>query len=169
MSLSAPCTTRSRIAGIDRTRTLPPSFGISCRLAAERYVGTLDQLLPYLLKKRLFALRSQWPRMSLHQYPELHGSSWPAHTLRVVSPSCRRGRTTPETPGRFSLRLDVYPSPQVLQPTGRLCHLVLASRVVEVITIQQGPFTPQALPGFSASTDPSATLSPSAHFRVRRL
>src|SRR6201993_4190844 len=30
MSLSAPCTTRSRIAGIDRTRTLPPSFGISC-------------------------------------------------------------------------------------------------------------------------------------------
>src|SRR5439155_10343170 len=33
MSLSAPCTTRSRIAGIERTRTLPPSFGISCRRA----------------------------------------------------------------------------------------------------------------------------------------
>src|ERR1700757_877662 len=30
MSLSAPCTTLSRIAGIDKTRTLPPSFGISC-------------------------------------------------------------------------------------------------------------------------------------------
>jgi hypothetical protein len=30
LSLSAPCTTLSRIAGIDRTRTLPPSFGISC-------------------------------------------------------------------------------------------------------------------------------------------
>lgn len=29
ISLSAPCTTRSRMAGIDRTRTLPPSFGIS--------------------------------------------------------------------------------------------------------------------------------------------
>src|SRR4051812_41348164 len=29
-SLSAPCTTLSRIAGIERTRTLPPSFGISC-------------------------------------------------------------------------------------------------------------------------------------------
>jgi hypothetical protein len=26
----APCTTRSRIAGIERTRTLPPSFGITC-------------------------------------------------------------------------------------------------------------------------------------------
>src|SRR5204862_4685588 len=30
MSLSAPCTTLSRIAGIDKTRTLPPSFSISC-------------------------------------------------------------------------------------------------------------------------------------------
>ena len=29
MSLTAPCTTRSRIAGIERTRTLPPSLGIS--------------------------------------------------------------------------------------------------------------------------------------------
>src|SRR6516162_1953420 len=39
MSLSAPCTTRSRIAGIERTRTLPPSFGISCRRAGNgRYV-----------------------------------------------------------------------------------------------------------------------------------
>src|SRR5215471_20857596 len=28
--------------------------------------------------------------------------------------------------GRFSLRLDVYPPPQVLQINGRLCHLVLA-------------------------------------------
>src|SRR3984893_15172355 len=33
---------------------------------------------------------------------------------------------TPETPGRFSLRLAVYPPPQVLQINGRLCHLVLA-------------------------------------------
>ena len=33
---------------------------------------------------------------------------------------------TPETPGRLSLRLDVYSPPQVLQIDGRLCHLVLA-------------------------------------------
>ena len=31
-----------------------------------------------------------------------------------------------KTPGRFSLRLDVYPPPQVLQIDGRLCHRVLA-------------------------------------------
>src|SRR5580698_4336124 len=34
---------------------------------------------------------------------------------------------SPETPGRLSLRLDVYSPPQVLQIHGRLCHLVLAS------------------------------------------
>ena len=32
---------------------------------------------------------------------------------------------SPETPGRVSLRLDVYSPPQVLQIHGRLCHLVL--------------------------------------------
>ena len=31
---------------------------------------------------------------------------------------------------------------------------------------QQGPFAPRALPRFIATTDPSATLSPSAHFPV---
>ena len=35
----APCTTRSRIAGIESTRTLSPSFGISClRAGSGAYV-----------------------------------------------------------------------------------------------------------------------------------
>ena len=39
MSLSAPCTTRSRIAGIESMRTLSPSFGISClRAGSGAYV-----------------------------------------------------------------------------------------------------------------------------------
>src|SRR4029077_4327114 len=38
---------------------------------------------------------------------------------------------SPETPGRFSLRLDVYSPPQVLQIDGRLCHLVLAFPMLE--------------------------------------
>ena len=33
---------------------------------------------------------------------------------------------SPESPGRFSLRLDVYPSPQVLQTARRLYHLTAA-------------------------------------------
>ena len=70
----------------------------------------------------------------------------------------------PEAPRRFSLRLDVYPPPQVLQTAGRICHLVLAFHVVGGVATQQGPFAPPALPGFIATTDPSATLSPSAHF-----
>ena len=75
-----------------------------------------------------------------------------------------RARTTPKPPVRFSLRLDVYPPPQVLQTTGRLRHLVLAFHVVGGVATQQGPFAPRALPRFLATTNPSATLSPSAHF-----
>jgi hypothetical protein len=70
----------------------------------------------------------------------------------------------PETPRRFSLRLDVYPPPQVLQTTGRLCHVVLAFHVVRGVTTQQGPIAPSALPDFITTAGPSATLSPSAHF-----
>src|SRR5450759_1915353 len=40
---------------------------------------------------------------------------------------------TPETPGRFSLRLNVYSPPQVLQINGRLCHLVLAFPMLETL------------------------------------
>ncbi len=38
----------------------------------------------------------------------------------------------PETPVPVSLRLEIYPPPQVLQFNGRLCHLVLASLLVRV-------------------------------------
>ena len=72
----------------------------------------------------------------------------------------------PETPRRFSLRLDVYPPPQVLQTTGRLCHVVLAFHVVRGVTTQQAPIAPSALPDFITTAGPSATLSPSAHFPV---
>src|SRR5664280_331436 len=48
MSLSAPCTTRSRIAGIESTRTLPPSFGISClRAGSGTYVRRLSSSAVY--------------------------------------------------------------------------------------------------------------------------
>src|SRR5881409_555578 len=79
----------------------------------------------------------------------------------------RRGifvKAKAEPPRRFSLCLDVYPPPQVLQTAGRLCHLVLAFHVVGGVTTQQGPIAPSALPDFITTADPSATLSPSAHF-----
>lgn len=38
---------------------------------------------------------------------------------------------SPEAPGRFGLRLDVDPLPQVLQIDGRLCHLAPASHLVQ--------------------------------------
>src|SRR6516164_608666 len=46
---------------------------------------------------------------------------------------------TPETPGRLSLRLDVYSPPQVLQIDGRLCHLVLAFPIERDITNRRAP------------------------------
>src|SRR2546430_13234449 len=45
----------------------------------------------------------------------------------------------PETPGRFSLRLGVYPPAQVLQTHGRLCHHTPASHVVEGVTNSRVP------------------------------
>src|SRR5215469_1188259 len=88
---------------------------------------------------------------------------------RAVSPSCRRGRIDPETPGRFSLRLDVYPPPQVLQLNGRLCHLVLAFPLVGGIANGRAP----SLRGhYSASSllrtrPPPSRLRPTS--RCRRL
>src|SRR5215813_2499096 len=45
----------------------------------------------------------------------------------------------PETPGRFSLRLGVYPPAQVLQTDGCLCHRTPASHVVEGVTHSRVP------------------------------
>ena len=69
--------------------------------------------------------------------------------------------------GRHSLRLDVDPSPQVLQTDGRRLHAVPASLMLAPEYRQQGPFAPAALPAFPATTDPSATLSPPLHFPAR--
>src|SRR5258707_774357 len=60
---------------------------------------------------------------------------------------------SPETPGRVSLRLDVYSPPQVLQIDGRLCHLVLAFLIEGETTNRRAPF----LPGHSP---PSPLLRP---------
>src|SRR5262245_12163587 len=45
----------------------------------------------------------------------------------------------PETPGRFSLRLGVYPPAQVLQLNGCCCHCTPASHVVEGVTNRRVP------------------------------
>src|SRR5262249_18777897 len=86
--------------------------------------------------------------------------------LHLFQPMPRRFRVciSPETPGRFSLRLGVYPPSQVLQTDGRFCHVAPASRVAEGIPVHTGPFPPRALPRFLVTTGPASTLSSSAHF-----
>ena len=49
---------------------------------------------------------------------------------------------TPEPPGRFSLRLDVYSPSQVLQIAGRLYHLVLASLIAGEVTLRSADIAP---------------------------
>ena len=76
------------------------------------------------------------------------------------------GRIDPETPGRFSLRLAIYPPPQVLQIVGR----PLSSRPCRPLCRRhckwQGPFAPRALLRFIATTGPSDSLSSLADFPV---
>src|ERR1700726_4309860 len=78
---------------------------------------------------------------------------------------------SPETPGRVSLRLDVYSPPQVLQIDGRLYHLVLAFPMLETLQMagplgstdiaplhrycgpSRHPLVFGRLPGFAGSTN----------------
>src|SRR4051812_46688507 len=60
----------------------------------------------------------------------------------------------------YSLRL------RSCKPMGAFSHLTLASRVESDFVVQQGPFAPQALPCFLATTDLAAAVSPSTAFPV---
>src|SRR5271167_2675118 len=76
---------------------------------------------------------------------------------------------SPETPGRLSLRLDVYSPPQVLQINGRLCHLVLAFLMVGDATSSRAPLLHghySASPLLRTRPPPSRLRSTS---RLRRL
>ena len=84
---------------------------------------------------------------------------FPAEALSFLSKS-------PETPGRFSLRLDVYPPPQVLQINGRLCHLVLAFPYVGDVANGRAPSLHGHYSASSLLRTQSATLSSSADFPV---
>jgi hypothetical protein len=89
--------------------------------------------------------------------------SFPAEALSFLSVRTK----DPETPGRVSLRLDVYSPPQVLQINGRLYHLVLAFPYVGDIANGRAPW----LRGhYSASSllrtqPPPSRLRPTSRFR----
>jgi hypothetical protein len=70
-------------------------------------------------------------------------------------------RQAPETPGRFRLRLGVYPPAQVLQTDGCRCHRTPASPVVEGVTNSRVP----SLPGHSPAS--SLLRTPPSPSRLR--
>src|SRR5262249_30000996 len=110
---------------------LPPGW--------EWLVGTPGQFVPQLLKQSLRALRLN----GLEGHPVYSRSPivlfGPLLPPPPRLPLASLHVSTPETPGRFSLRLDVYPPPQVLQLNGRLCHLVLAFPLVGGIANGRAP------------------------------
>ena len=65
---------------------------------------------------------------------------------RIQPKPCRFRAQSPEPPGRFSLRLDVYSPPQVLQIDGRLCHLVLAFLMAGDVANSRAPSLPWSGP-----------------------
>src|SRR5215475_7878833 len=136
MSLSAPCTTRSRAQHADFAFAL----GNLDAPVPQRLLGAGDQFVPELSEKRLDAGRLDRRKRA------------------AVNPPCpvvalgQRGRR------------DVDPPSQVLPTDRRRCHAAPASPVGGGSTEQGGPFAPRAFPRFLATPDPSATPSPSADF-----
>jgi hypothetical protein len=99
----------------------------------------------------------------------------PRQTQRAAFPHCAFLTTShqglsacriPGLPAHLSLRPDVYPLPQVLQPYGRFYHYRPCLPFWSRNPRQQGSFALRALPRVFTTTSPSATLLPSARFPV---
>ena len=94
-------------------------------------------------------------------------SPWPPDRLRGAFQFADMDVPAPEPPGRFSLRLHIYPPLQVLPTHGCLCHS--PASLCRSVPNSRVPVAPRALPRFSATTDPSVPLASSGDFPVDRL
>jgi hypothetical protein len=102
-------------------------------------IRTGDQCMPYLLEKRLepaglngFKGDAVNARRAVIGLGQLGGF---IQYFRFADMDLQ----APEPPGRFSLRLGVYPPAPVLQLHGCLCHRPPASHGVEGVTNSRGP------------------------------
>jgi len=90
-------------------------------------IRACDQFVPSLLKKRLYptglAILQRYPVKPWGAVVGLGHSRGLSKGLHCADLDVQ----APEPPGRFSLRLPIYPPLQVLQTHGRLCHLAPAS------------------------------------------
>src|SRR5215813_12985622 len=108
ISLSAPWTTRSRIAGIDRTRTfLPPSLGISFfRARLGRYVFETSSSCICSRKPLHSTFFDGLERDSVYSRRPVVFFRHPVGFVERL-PFADVDVKSPETPGWFRLRLDV--------------------------------------------------------------
>ena len=98
---------------------------------SQRYISALHQFALYLLKELLHALRLD--DRERHPVDSRSAVVLPSQRIRLVQRFhlAYMNVQTPETPRRFSLRLDVYAPPQVLQTNGRVCHPPLPPLLLE--------------------------------------
>src|SRR5215472_11281200 len=163
MSLSAPWTTRSRIQGIERTRTFPPSFGISFfRASMGRYVLVISSSL-ICLRKPSTPLSS----MASNVTPSIPGAPSFSFAIRYASCSVSILQTWTYNPQKRQAGSAFALTYRLLL---RSCKLIGAFLISPCLPFrwnrykQQGPFAPQALPRFLATMGPSKTLSSSTDF-----
>src|SRR5271165_1307412 len=165
MSLSAPCTTRSLIAGIERTRTLPPSFGISClRAGSGTYVRRLSS-------SAICSRKASTPCVSMAAKvtPSLPGAPSFFLASAYASRNVSSLQTWTYNPQNFQ-DVSAFALTYILRL--RSCKSMDAFVISSLPSLcwrlckWQGPFAPRPLRRFIATTDPAATLSPSADFPV---
>lgn len=147
----------------------PPILRYLLPPCPQRHIGAHKQFVLYPREEVLHALRLD----GLKRHPVNTRSTVVSSGQRVRFAQCFHltdmDVQPPEPPRRFSLRLDVYPSPQILQTTGRLCHLVLASHVAEVIANSRAPLLHRRYPAspLVRTHPPPPRLQPTS--RGRRL
>src|SRR5215510_9975821 len=132
MSLRAPWTTRSRIVGIERTRTLvPPSFGIAfCRNRIGRYVRVTSA-------SRICSRNGSTPlaSMSANVTPSIPGAPLLALAIRYASRRVAILQTWTSRPQNrqdgSAFAFTYILMLQVLQTDGRCCHVAPASHSSE--------------------------------------
>src|SRR5712692_3726989 len=107
MSLSAPWTTRSRIVGIDRTRTLPPVLRYLLLPYPHGPIRVCDQFVLNLQKETLdSAFLDDFERHSVNSRSAVVFLRQEVGFVKCLH-LANMNVQSPETPGAFSLRLDV--------------------------------------------------------------
>jgi hypothetical protein len=103
----------------------PATSNAACRFPALRFPGSFAPRVMGPIRPGVLSAAADTESVALKE-PQIDSEPPPTPPLPAEAPKFP-GLQTPETPGRFSLRLGVYPPSQVLQTAGRFYHVAPAS------------------------------------------